>query len=65
MKWHSGQHYVIINTESGNWVQQSYTPDPRSVDVLNDHEVRCGRYPIYEEKKFTTKEIQDKNNENS
>lgn len=61
-KWDTGQHHVITDTIAGSWVQQSHTPSPRDLQVLNDHEVWCGRESCYIEKEFTSQQIQQENN---
>lgn len=59
--WDDAQHYVIVNPSTGGWVQQSHIASPRDLRWINEHEERCGRPQIYEEKFFTTEEIQAKN----
>lgn len=45
--------FSVINKETGKVVERHFTEDraQHAVGVLNDHEVRWGREPVYEYRK--------------
>jgi hypothetical protein len=48
--WHTLDNFVVINTKTEKWIEGHYSASKaeHAVDVLNDHEKRNGRSPVYD-----------------